>query len=44
MLYNGTFKRFEPQEEEEADEWFIEEEETQEGTETGVMQENDGIE
>lgn len=44
MLYNGTFKRFEPQEEEEADEWFIEEEETQEGTETDVMQENDGIE
>jgi len=44
MLYNGTFKRFEPQEEEEADEWFIEEEESQEGTETDVMQENDGIE
>ena len=44
MLYNGTFKRFEPQEEEEADEWFIEEEETQEGTETDAMQENDGIE
>ena len=44
MLYNGTFKRFEPQEEEEADEWFIEEEETQEGTETDAMHENDGIE
>lgn len=44
MLYNGTFKRFEPQEEEEADEWFIEEEESQEGAETDAMQENDDIE
>lgn len=30
LLYNGTFKRFEPQpEEEKADEWFIEEEEAE---------------
>lgn len=30
LLYNGTFKKFEPQpEEEKADDWFIEEEETE---------------
>lgn len=34
LLYNGTFKRFEPQEEEVPDEWFIEPEEEQETVES----------
>lgn len=39
LLYNGTFKRFEPQEEEASDEWFIEPEEEQEAVESVTEEE-----
>lgn len=39
LLYNGTFKRFEPQEEEVADEWFIEPEEDESAAEQEMTEE-----